>query len=150
VRPRGRGDDGSAVVEFLGVALVLLVPLVYLVLVVGRLQAATFAAESAANEAVRVFVTAADQPDGERLAVAAVGMSFEDQHLPLADPAGAVRLECPSGCGVADATVTGRVHVDVPLPGVPAFVRSHVPLSIGIEAHATGSFGRYADLSGWQ
>jgi Na+-transporting methylmalonyl-CoA/oxaloacetate decarboxylase gamma subunit len=138
------------VVEFLGAALVLLVPLVYLVLLVGRLQAASFAAEAGASEAVRVFVTADDQAAGERLAVAAVGMTFDDQHLPLSDPADAVRLGCADRCGVPDGTVTARLHVDVPLPGIPSFVRDHVPLAVGIEAHATGSFGRYQDLSGWR
>ncbi len=33
-------DDGNAVVEFIGGAVVLLVPLMYLVLVLGRVQAA--------------------------------------------------------------------------------------------------------------
>ncbi len=62
MRPAGRvGDEGSAVVEFVGLVVVLLVPLVYLVLVVGRLEAATFAAEGAAREAARVFV-ASDEP----------------------------------------------------------------------------------------
>ncbi|NKY41663.1 pilus assembly protein, partial [Cellulomonas septica] len=62
-RLRGSGgrDDGSAVLEFLGVALVLLLPTVYLVLVLGRLQAATFAVEGAAREAARTAV-AADDP----------------------------------------------------------------------------------------
>lgn len=143
------GESGSAVVEFLGAALVLLVPLVYLVLVVGRLQEATFAAQAAASESVRVFVTAPDEATGERLAVAAVGMSFEDQHVAVDDPASVVRLDCGGRCGVPDGAVSARVRVAVPLPGIPRFVRGHVPLTVDVAADATGAFGRYQDLSGW-
>ena len=54
----GGDDAGNAIVEFLGAALLLLVPLVYLVLVLGRLQAATFATAGAAREAARAYTAA--------------------------------------------------------------------------------------------
>ncbi|WP_347876309.1 TadE/TadG family type IV pilus assembly protein [Cellulosimicrobium cellulans] len=74
-----RAERGSAVVEFLGVALVLLLPVLYLVLTVGRLQAATFAVEGASREAARAFVTAQTADDGGRLAAAAVRLALDDQ-----------------------------------------------------------------------
>jgi len=43
----GDGERGSALVELQGVSLVLLVPLVYLMLTMARIQAASFAAEAA-------------------------------------------------------------------------------------------------------
>jgi len=148
---RARRDEGSALVEFLGASLILLVPLVYLVLTVGRIQAASFAAESAASGAARVFVVAPGQASGEALAVAATRLAFEDQHVPLDDPAGAVSLSCLGGaCGTSGTAVVARVRVEVALPMVPAFVRTHVPLAVPVEASAHGTFPRYADLSGWK
>lgn len=146
----GRRDEGSALVEFLGASLVLLVPLIYLVLTVGRLQAASFAAESAASGAARVFVVAPGQSSAEALAVDATRLAFEDQHVPLDDAASAVTLACLGGaCGTSGTAVVARVRVEVSLPFVPAFVRSHVPLAVPVEATAHGTFPRYADLTGW-
>lgn len=147
---RGAREDGSALVEFLGASLVLLVPLVYLVLTVGRVQAASFAAESAASGAARVFVMAPDEASGTALAVDATRLAFDDQHVPLEDASGAVSLACLTGsCGAAGTAVVARVHVKVALPMVPAFVRAHVPLSVPVEATAHGTFPRYVDLAGW-
>ena len=55
---RWSDDSGNAVVEFLGLAVTLLVPLVYLVLVLGRLQAGTFAADAASRDAARAYAGA--------------------------------------------------------------------------------------------
>ena len=51
-----RGDEGSAVVEFVFLAIVLMVPVVYLVLTLARVQEATFAAEAVARDVSRAAV----------------------------------------------------------------------------------------------
>lgn len=131
-----RSDDaGSAVVEFLAVTLLLLVPIVYLVLILGRLQAATFAAEGAAREAGRAFTTAAGPDDGARRAVAAVDLALADQGFGAVDAAGSLALECSSDpCLAPGSSVLVRVAFDVDLPGVPTFVRSRVPLAVPVSA----------------
>lgn len=135
---RGRAtpdDAGNAVVEFLAVTLLLLVPIVYLVLVLGRLQAATFAAEGAAREAGRAFTTAAGPDDGARRAVAAVGLALADQGFGAVDAAGALALECSTDpCLTPGSRVLVRVAFDVDLPGVPTFVQSVVPLAVPVRA----------------
>lgn len=50
-------DDGSAVVEFVTVGLVLTIPLVYVLLTVFAVQRAAFAVSAAAREAGRAYVT---------------------------------------------------------------------------------------------
>lgn len=154
MRPRGRhaldGDEGSAVVEFLGVVLVLLVPLIYLVLTLGRLQAAAFAADGAAREAIRAVTSSAslDSPQGAGLpagarAVAAVGIALADQGID-ADPAAALDLACAVDCTAPGSAVAATIHVDVELPLVPGFLRSAVPLSIPVSVHAEGHVERFA------
>lgn len=132
---QGPRDDGSAVVEFLAITLLLLVPIVYLVLMLGRLQAATFAAEGAAREAGRAFTTAVGPDDGGRRAVAAVHLALRDQGFDSVDAAGALALECSSDpCLAPGSSVVVRVGFDVDLPFVPGFVRSVVPLSVPVSA----------------
>lgn len=139
----GGTDAGSALVEFLGVALVLLVPVVYLVLVLGRIQAATFAAEGAAREAARVYVSAPDASTGRARAVTAVGVALRDQDFDDA-PGSALAVACSAAsCLVPGADVTATVQVRVPLPFVPAFVRDVVPLEVPVAAERTAAVDTY-------
>ena len=139
-----RGDEGSAVVEFVGVTLVLLVPLVYLVLVVGRLEAATFAAEGAAREAARVLVASDEPADAAPRALAAAGVALVDQGL-HDDPADVVSIACSDVCLTPGSEVTVDVRVRVPLPFVPPFVRRAVPLEIPVAAERTAVVDEYRE-----
>lgn len=140
---RRSGDEGSAVLEFLGVALVLLIPTVYLVLVVGRLQAATFAVEGAAREAARTAVASSDPRDATRRAAAAAGVALRDQGFDD-DPARALTLTCTSTpCLEPGSRVAARVEVVVPLPFVPTFVRDLVPLEVPVSAERVAPVDTY-------
>lgn len=141
----GGAERGNVVVEFLGVALVLLLPVTYLVLTVGRVQAATFAVEGASREAARAYVTADSASDGARLASVAVALAFEDQGFVAAAQGEALTLTCSSSpCLEPGGEVAAQVRLDVPLPLVPSFVRSAVPLSIPVEARHVASVDEYA------
>ena len=133
--PWSAGDEGSAVVEFLGVTLVLLVPVVYLVLVLAQIQAAAFAVDGAAREAARAFVTSEVDPADR--AVAAVALAFEDQGLDPTDAPDALSLTCSDpGCSTPGSTVTAEVALDVTLIGVPSFVADVVPLAVPVSSVA--------------
>lgn len=127
-------EAGSAVVEFLGVALLLLVPLVYLVLTVGRIQAAVFAAEGAAREAGRQVVRAETFEEGAARARAAVGLAFDDQGIDVAG-SDALRLTCEADpCLTPGARIVVEVRSAVDLPGIPEFVRGVVPAEVPVAA----------------
>jgi Na+-transporting methylmalonyl-CoA/oxaloacetate decarboxylase gamma subunit len=135
-------DQGSAVVEFVGLVCVLLVPLVYLVLVVGRLEAASFAAEGAAREAARVFVASDEPADAAQRALSAAGVALADQGL-RDDPADAVSVTCSDACLTPGSEVRVDVRLAVPLPFVPAFLRAAVPLEIPVTAARTAVVDEY-------
>lgn len=137
-------DEGSAVVEFLGVALVLMVPLVYLVLVLGQLQAASFAVEGAARQAARVLVAADDEATGMERAAASVGIALEDQGF-AQPPEQALTVSCPAGCLAPGDPATVTVAIDVVLPGIPSWLHDAVPLAIGVEATATAQRDTYVE-----
>lgn len=139
----GEPERGSAMVEFLGVALILLIPLVYLVVTLGLVQAAAFAAEGAAKDAVRAMVTAESSAAGAARAESAVGIALTDQGFD--GESGALSLECStSPCLMPGGAVSAIVRVEVPLPLLPDAVRGWVPLSVPVEATRTGTTDRYA------
>ena len=142
-RVRSRGDEGSALVEFLGISLVLLVPIVYLVLVLGRIQAATFAAEGAAREAARVYVAADDSRQGAARAATAVAIALEDQGFDDASEQ-ALRVRCSADpCLTPGAEVAATVQVRVPLPFVPSFVGDVIPLEVPVTAERVAPVDAY-------
>lgn len=132
---RLRGEEGgNAVVEFLGVTLVLLVPLVYLVLTLGRVQAATFAAEAAAREVGRVLSQAEDIGTATAHAHAAVELAFADHGIDV-DPARALSIECDAEpCLTPGARIHVAVAAVVDLPLVPDFLGDSLPLEVPVRA----------------
>ena len=67
VARRLREDDGSAVVEFLGLALILLVPVIYLLLFVAQAQAAAFADDPRVHFDRQAGAWRFEQDDGTEL-----------------------------------------------------------------------------------
>ena len=75
-------DRGSAIVEFVFVAILVLVPLVYFIVAVASVQRSTLAVTQAAREAGRAFATANSSAEGVDRARAAVRLALTDQGLP--------------------------------------------------------------------
>ena len=111
-----RGDDGNAQVEFLVVAVVFVIPLVYLVVFLSQVQAAAFAAEGAARDAVRAYATAPDRAAAAARADASVQVALADHGLP--PRAASVEVACTDTCAGPGEEIVVRVVVRVPLPGV--------------------------------
>jgi hypothetical protein len=87
VRPRGSnsrdevGDAGNAVIEFVFVAVLILIPLVYFVVAVASVQRSSVAVTHAAREAGRAFATADSTDQGLQRAEVAVRLALADQGL---------------------------------------------------------------------
>ncbi|HVE62496.1 MAG TPA: hypothetical protein VNB94_01655 [Mycobacteriales bacterium] len=113
-------DDGTALVEFTYLAVLLMIPLVYILLLVFTLQRAAFAVSAAAREAGRAYVTADSAAQGEARARAAAALTLTDHGLSFSgDPVelGAVRTVDSDAPGVpATRGVPIRVRHVVTLP----------------------------------
>jgi Flp pilus assembly protein TadG len=72
-------DEGSAMVEFVGLSLLLLLPLLYLVLTVFTVQRTTFGATAAAREAGRAYATAPTEAAALERARYAARLALQDQ-----------------------------------------------------------------------
>lgn len=140
---RLRDDRGNASLEFLGAGVVLLVPLVYLVLAVSQIQAGALAVEGAARQAARVLVAAPDLASGQDSAELALAFALEDHGL--GDVDASLALACdPEPCLERGGLVHVTVAAEVPLPLVPPFVQSTLPVTVPLEAVASQRVSRFA------
>ena len=121
-----RRDDGSAIVEFVFVAIVIMVPLMYLIAAVATVQRAQLAVSEAARDAGRAFATSDTAAQAGPRVDAAVRLALADQGLPTD---ATVRF-VPSGSGCAARSVTPELRAGAEfavcvsrrtdIPGVPS------------------------------
>lgn len=135
-------EEGSAVVEFVFLAVLLLVPLLYLVMTLARVQAGAFAVSMAAREAGRAFVTAESTDAARPRAVAAARLAFADHEFD--DRRTALTLACDGDpCVRPNGRVEVTASVTVPLPLVPSFAREVVPLEVPLTASHVAVVDRF-------
>lgn len=143
-RSAGRPDRGSAVVEFVTLGVLILLPLVYLVLTLGRLQAGAYAVDGAAREAARAFTAAPDDVTGRARALAAVQLGLHDEGLDV-DPATALTVTCSATpCLTPQGRVAAQVAVQVVLPGIPAFVDRFASTHVTVRSEQVSAVDAFA------
>lgn len=126
----GGRERGSAVVEFVVLGLVLLVPLLYVALALSAVQRTAFGVTQAAREAGRAYVTGTAVTAPAR-AAAAARLALADQGVP-ADGVQVRYGAAATGCAAAGPAPwplrPGEVFAvcvtaPLPLPAVPGFLR---------------------------
>lgn len=140
---RSRDQRGTAIVEFVWLGLLLLVPLLYVLLAVFDTQRTAFAASAAARSATRAFVTAPDQATGRARAQVAARLAFHDQGV----AAPRLSLSCrpdPASCLSPGSVVVAVVRSRVVLPLIPDALGRHTP-SIGVEARHESPYGEFRE-----
>lgn len=131
-RTRCEDDSGNALVEFVAVGILLLVPCVYLILFLGQVQAATFAADSVAREAARVIVTEPDESAARDRAQAAAELILTDHGLE-ASAAESMSITCSeSPCRTPDGVVDVQVDLHVRAPLLGGGIAGSGPLGVGV------------------
>ena len=132
---------GSAIVEFVFLAVLMLVPLFYLVMVLARLQAGAYAVSAASREAGRAYVTAQVPGQAPARAHSAAGLAFDDQGF---ESEGSIQIGCD---GTPCLRPEGRVQITatlwVTMPLVPAFFAAIVPLQIPVSATHLATVDRF-------
>lgn len=118
MRPLRDGDEGSALLEFSYLAVLLLVPVVYMMLTLFSVQRAAFGASAAAREAGRAYTSGSSLADARARAVEAARVTMEDHGLPF-DPEMVVYPE--GATFAAGARVVVEIRSGVDLPVVSAF-----------------------------
>jgi hypothetical protein len=142
VRQRDR-EQGSAIVEFVWLAVLLMVPLVYVVLTAVSIQRVAFGVTAAARDGARAYATAGSDATGERRAEEAMTLAMHDQGVPWTAHGRAV------SCGNCDyapgSTFTVEVSRRVKLPLLPSWLCGHQCLAgITVSAHHSERISCYS------
>jgi Flp pilus assembly protein TadG len=127
-----RGDDGNAIVEFVYLAVLLMLPLVYVLLTVFRVQAGAYAVSSAAREAGRVYATSDSVADAPGRAYSAARIVMADSNLEFTPDQ--LDISCsPSPCTLQPGSQVNVVMTyRVGLPLVPRFFADRAPASVRV------------------
>lgn len=108
-------ERGDASVEFLGILVVLVIPVLYIVLAIGQVSAGAMAVDAGAREAARILA----QDSGRRAdAERAVALIVEDFGV---DAPASVSSSC-AACASSEGAIEVSVSVRVPLPFMPAWL----------------------------
>lgn len=136
---RARGDDaGTAIIEFVFVAVIVMVPLIYLIVAVASIQRSELAVSQAAREAGRAFATADGPAAAMARARAAMHIALQDQGL--SDDAELRFVRAAGSCSAAPAvtpsltpgaqfTVCVTRHAGI--PAVPRFLTGRGITTVG-------------------
>jgi Flp pilus assembly protein TadG len=139
-----RSESGTVLVEVTWLAILLLVPLVYVVLCVFAVQRSAFAATAAARAAGRAYVTAPSLADAEARARAAGEVALADQGVDGAGTTMSVGCRPAGACLSPGSVVHVEVRAQVPLPLLPP-VFGDQPPSIRVEAEHTVPYGTFRE-----
>lgn len=138
--PNG-GERGSAVVEFTFLALLLMVPVVYLIITVSEIQGGSFAVAGAADQAAKVYAAAPDEASALAAAEQAVSIALGD--FGHGTDGASMAVNCiPADCQAAGSAVSVTVGLAVPLPFLP-FNEGFRLASTKVEASSTQIMGRF-------
>ncbi|MDX6221241.1 MAG: hypothetical protein QOD91_295 [Frankiales bacterium] len=116
-----RDDEGTALIEFVWLGLLLLIPLAYLVISLFQVQRTAFAVSAATRAAGRAWVSAPAGSDRGARALVAAHLAGADQGVAFGDDA--LTFSCEHACCPGTGTLHVRLTVDATLPGLAALDR---------------------------
>jgi len=145
VRSRRRDESGTALIEFSWLAILLLVPTLYMVLAVFEVQRSAFAVSAAARAAGRAYAVAPSEASGMDRARGAAAVAFADQGEEVGRSQ--VVITCrpqPGNCLAPGSVIDVDVAYPVNLPLLPAALGGNVP-SIRVEAAHSVPYGTFRE-----
>jgi hypothetical protein len=129
-------ERGSASIEFVVASVALLIPLVALTVTTSQIASATFAATTAARHGVRAFTRAESTNTGLERIRAITTLAAEDHGVIDATPRW--ELDCSRrNCLRRGSLVELTVHLDVPLPFIPALPGIDIAPRVTVSRTAT-------------
>lgn len=129
IRTRLADQSGNAMIEFVFLGIILLIPLIYLVLAASYVQRNIYGVTQAAREAGRAYATADDSGSGLDRAEYAAQLAMQDQRTATDLTLGWVPTggDCDHASTVPPPLAPGAVFAvcvtrHITIPGVPSFV----------------------------
>jgi Flp pilus assembly protein TadG len=126
-------ERGSAILEFIVIAVAVLMPLVYIVMSIATVHAASMASSQAVREATRAFTMAANPNAAVTMAQQAAQIALANHGFTL-DPR-TLTVQCNGGCLNPGSSVSVALDWQVPLPWLPQTLRG--PTDVRVTAAHT-------------
>lgn len=131
------GERGSAIVEFIFAATVLLIPMIYLILAAAALEAGSYAVVSAADQAAKVYAVAENKAQAQADAKNVVSRAMRNYGFESAE----TEIVCSARCLTPGSVVKIRVSLAVPLPIASNFTNASLITVDALSAQRVDRFG---------
>lgn len=139
-----RPERGSMLVEVVFLMVLLMVPLLYLVGTLGRLQAGAYAASASAREAGRAYVTSPQAGSAPARGAAAAALVFDS--FGFEDGQGSVSIGCATDpCLAPGAQIQVQSTVVVAVPLIPDFMADVIPTSVTMTSSHTEAVDEFRE-----
>ena len=140
-----RDEEGSALVEATWLAVLLIVPLVYVLLAVFDVQRASYGVSGAARAAARAYSLAPDEGSAPARARAAARIALRDQRIDSDLVELVVRCRpTPGNCLAPGSVIRVELSHQVRLPLAPDALGGNAP-SFRVAASSTVAYGTYRE-----
>lgn len=141
---RGR-EEGTALIEVTWLAILLLVPLLYIVLAVFEVQRSAFAVSAAARAAGRAYSIAPSESEAMDRARAAAEVALSDQDLNIERSHVVVTCSpAPDDCLSPGGVIRVDVSYPVALPLMPSALSGNTP-AVRVEATHSVPYGTFRE-----
>lgn len=145
MRSELRNERGTALIEVSWLAILLLVPMLYIVLAVFEVQRSAFAVSSAARAAGRAYSIAPSEAAAMSQARAAAAVALRDQGVEVGRSQ--VLITCrpdPANCLSPESMISVDVAYPVALPLIPEILGGNRP-SIQVAATHSVPYGTFRE-----
>lgn len=136
--PEGGGEEGNALVEFIMLGTLLMIPTLYFLLSVFSLQSAAFAASNASSQALQYLQQVPEGQASSQVAAQVAQLAGQDFGIPAEDIS--TRLICAASCARGERMEV-QVTVTAHLPLIPWVVS---PSLATLESRAVAWGGNYS------
>jgi hypothetical protein len=140
---RLRADDGAAVVEFIVLVVLVIVPIAYAVIAAMSVQSAAYAVTQAARESARAFTQADSLAEARSSARVATRVALADQGVPLRGDE--LRIECEGACLAPGTAIRVNVSTRVRLPFLPDSLADSTLGAVPVSAEHLAVIDDYRD-----
>lgn len=138
-------EAGTATVEFIWLALLLIIPMVYVLIAAFHVQSAAYGVSAASKSAARAFILAPDAQLGFARAQRAAKVALSDQHVTGAS----ISIEClpnSNSCFQPGSSVRVVVRMKQPLPLTPSAL-GHQLAPVVVDSSHVEPYGHYREGS---
>lgn len=137
-------EDGTSLIEFTWVALILLVPMVFVVTAVFEVQAAAYGVTAATRAGTRAYTLAPNDATGRDRAREAAEQAMTDQGWSLNDSRVNYQgIGCFGGCLEPGSSAELTISANVPLPFLPDWMTGGANLAIPVSSTHRTPYGEY-------